>query len=84
MVLNSIAPYIAVEQRRCFCFYFMLCFVDLRIDRGDLRGMFALSGMRIDICNTLSKNVDLLTAGSLDEDFRRKISEDEVLIYERA
>lgn len=58
--------------------------VDLRIDRGDLRGMFALSGMRIDICNILSKNVDLLTTGSLDDDFRQKISEDEVLIYERA
>ena len=58
--------------------------VDLRIDKGNLRGMFALSGMRIDICNVLSKDVDLLTTGSLDDEFRRKISGDEVLIYERA
>lgn len=58
--------------------------IDLRVDKGSLRGMFALSGMRIDICSALSKDVDLLTTGSFDEDFRRKISKDEVLIYERA
>ncbi len=57
--------------------------VDLRIDRGSLRGMFALSGMRLDICRTLSKNVDLLTTGSLDDDFRKRIGGDEVLIYNR-
>ncbi len=57
--------------------------VDLRIDRGALRGLFALSGMRIDICSALSKDVDLLTTGSLDDDFRNKIRGDEVLIYER-
>ncbi len=57
--------------------------VDLRVDRGNLRGMLALSGMRIDICNILSKNVDLLTTGSLDDDFRKKISGDEVLLYNR-
>lgn len=58
--------------------------VDLRVDKGELRGLFALSGMRLDICNALSKNVDLLTTNSLDENFRSRIQEDEVLIYERA
>ncbi len=58
--------------------------VDLRIDKGSLRGLFALSGMRLDICNALSKNVDLLTTNSLDENFRGRIQNDEVLIYERA
>lgn len=57
--------------------------IDLRIDKGALRGMFALSGMRIDICSALSKDVDLLTTGSLDDDFRSRIQGDEVLIYER-
>lgn len=57
--------------------------VDLRVDKGALRGLFALSGMRLDICKALSKEVDLLTTGSLDDDFRNKIQRDEVLIYER-
>lgn len=58
--------------------------IDLRIDKGTLRGLFALSGMRLDICDALSKDVDLLTTNSLDENFRSKIQRDEVLIYERA
>lgn len=58
--------------------------VDLRIDKGALRGLFALSGMRLDICDALSKDVDLLTTNSLDDNFRNRIQGDEVLIYERA
>ena len=55
--------------------------IDLRVDKGSLRGLFALSGMRLDICDSLSKNVDLLTTNSLDDSFRSKIHDDEVLIY---
>ncbi len=55
--------------------------VDLQIDKGSLRGLFALSGMRLDICDALSKNVDLLTTNSLDDNFRNRIQGDEVLIY---
>lgn len=58
--------------------------IDLRVDKGEMRGLFALSGMRLDICNALSKNVDLLTSSSLDDSFRNRIQRDEVLIYERA
>lgn len=58
--------------------------IDLRIDKGALKGLFALSGMRLDICDVFSKDVDLLTTNSLDEKFRNRIREDEVLIYERA
>ncbi len=57
--------------------------VDLRIDKGSLRGLFALSGLRLDICEALSKDVDLLTTGSLDDNFRDRIQSDEVMIYER-
>lgn len=57
--------------------------IDLRIDKGALRGLFALSGMRLDICDALSKEVDLLTTNSLDDDFRSRIRKNEVLIYER-
>lgn len=57
--------------------------VDLRIDKGALRGLFALSGLRLDICDALSKDVDLLTINSLDDSFRSRIQGDEVLIYEQ-
>ena len=57
--------------------------IDLRIDKGKLRGLFALSGMRLDICSALDKDVDLLTTNSLDEDFLGRIHGDEVLIYEQ-
>ena len=57
--------------------------IDLRVDKGQLRGLVALSGLRIDISEALSKNVDLLTTRSLSEDFRNEIKNDEVLIYEQ-
>ena len=58
--------------------------IDLRIDKGRLRGLFALSGMRLDICSALDKEVDLLTTNSLDDEFLDRIHGDEVLIYERS
>ncbi|MCM1124671.1 MAG: nucleotidyltransferase domain-containing protein [Eubacterium sp.] len=57
--------------------------IDLRIEKGNLRGMFALCGFYSEVEKALQKNVDILTTGSLEPDFLRKISEDEVLIYER-
>ena len=57
--------------------------IDLRVDKGQLRGLVALSGLRIDISEALSKNVELLTTRSLSEDFRNEIKNDEVLIYEQ-
>ena len=57
--------------------------IDLRIDKGKLRGLFALSGMRLDICGALDKEVDLLTTNSLEKDFLDKIQRDEVIIYEQ-
>ena len=57
--------------------------IDLRIDKGNLRGLFALSGLRIDISEALSKDVDLLTTKSLDDDFKNELRNYEVLIYEQ-
>lgn len=56
--------------------------IDLRIDKGKIRGMFALSGLRVDLLEKLQKNVDLLTTGSLDNDFLESIENEEVLIYD--
>ncbi len=58
--------------------------IDLRIDKGKLRGLFALSGMRLDICGALDKEVDLLTTNSLDKGFLDRIHSDEVMIYEQS
>ena len=57
--------------------------IDLRVDKGKLRGLFALSGMRLEICGALDREVDLLTTNSLDEGFLGRIHGDEVMIYER-
>ncbi|MCU6720533.1 nucleotidyltransferase domain-containing protein [Porcipelethomonas ammoniilytica] len=55
--------------------------IDLRIDKGKICGMLALSGLRVDLLEQFQKNVDLLTTGSLDKDFLRSIENEEVLIY---
>ena len=55
--------------------------VDLRVDKGSLKGMFALCGLYTEIEEALQIKVDLLTTGSLEEDFLRKIQKEEVLLY---
>ena len=55
--------------------------VDLRIEQGDLRGFFALSGLRLDLPEQLGANVDLLTSDSLDERFLSRIRGEEILLY---
>jgi predicted nucleotidyltransferase len=55
--------------------------VDLRVDKGTLKGMFALCGLCTEIEEALQMKVDLLTTGSLEDDFLRKIQKEEVLLY---
>lgn len=55
--------------------------VDLRIDKGNLKGLFALCGLYTEIEEALQMKVDVLTTGSLEEDFLRKIQKEEVLLY---
>jgi predicted nucleotidyltransferase len=57
--------------------------VDLRVDKGALKGMFALGGLYSEIQEALQIKVDLLTTGNLDADFLRKIQKEEVLLYEK-
>jgi uncharacterized protein len=56
--------------------------VDLRIDKGSLKGMFALCGLYTEIERALNRKVDVLTTGSLEEDFLREIQREEILLYE--
>ena len=55
--------------------------IDLRIYKGSIKGMFALSSFRIELLERLGKNVDLLTTASLDSDFLDTIKDEEILIY---
>ena len=55
--------------------------IDLRIDKGSLRGLFALCGLYTEIKDALERNVDVLTTGSLEDTFLHRIQEEEVLLY---
>ncbi len=55
--------------------------IDLRIDKGRIRGLFQLSGFHLDIQEKLNIRVDVLTTESLNEKFLKRISEEEIVIY---
>lgn len=55
--------------------------IDLRIDKGKIRGLFALSGFRLALEDQLGTKVDLLTSDSSDRSFLDRIRGEEVLLY---
>ena len=55
--------------------------IDLRVDKGRLKGLIALGALYADLEDGLGKKLDLLTTGSLDQKFLQHISKEEVLIY---
>lgn len=55
--------------------------LDLRIDKGRLRGLIMLGGMYSDLEERFGKKLDLLTTASLDSGFLNRIAREEVLIY---
>ena len=57
--------------------------VDLRVDKGNLRGMFALGALYSDLEGSLGKGLDLLTTGSLDQRFLDQIAGEEIVLYDR-
>lgn len=57
--------------------------VDLRIDKGHIKGLFALGGLKADLEESLGLSVDLLPTDSLDDKFLKLIQGEEVLIYGR-
>jgi len=58
--------------------------LDIRIDKGEINDYFVLSAFNLDLEEAFNETVDVITTGSLDSFFLNKISNDEVLIYERA
>lgn len=55
--------------------------LDFRIDRGSLRGLFALGGLYCDLEERFQKKLDILTTASLDDAFLSRIKNEEVLVY---
>lgn len=55
--------------------------IDIRIEKGKLKGMFALCGFYTEVSEALGRKVDVLTTGSLSEEFLESIREDEVMLY---
>ena len=56
--------------------------IDLRIDKGSIRGL-QFASLLGDLEDTLGKKIDLISTSGMDEDFRRAIAPEEVLLYER-
>ena len=55
--------------------------IDIRIDKGNMKGMFALCGFYSEVSQALERKVDVLTTGSLSEAFLEDIKKDEALLY---
>ena len=55
--------------------------LDFRIDKGQLRSLFQLSGMQLALENGFQKDLDLLTTQMLTPQFLNDIQPEEVLIY---
>ncbi len=55
--------------------------IDLRIEKGELKGMFALCGFYSEVEEALQMKVDVVTTGSLDDEFLKAIKEEEVTLY---
>lgn len=55
--------------------------IDLRIEKGNMKGMFALCGFYTELSEALDRKVDVLTTGSLEDTFLEEIRKDEVTLY---
>ena len=58
--------------------------VDLKIEKGQLRSLFQLSGFRLAVEDALKLPVDLVTSESSDRAFLDMIRKDEVMLYRDA
>ena len=56
--------------------------LNLRIDKGNLRGLFELAGFQIELQERLGLDVDVLTTQSLDDSILDSIHTEEVVLYD--
>ena len=57
--------------------------LDFRLDKGAIKGLVSLGGLYNDLSASFEKELDLLTTGSLDEEFLNEIANEEIVVYER-
>ena len=57
--------------------------IDVRIDKGKIRSLFALTGFRLALEDALKTPVDLITSDISDKDFLKMIAGEEVLLYRK-
>lgn len=57
--------------------------IDIIVDRGDMRGGLIMGGLYYDLCESLGKELDMVTTKSIDGRIREKILEDEVILYDK-
>ena len=50
--------------------------------KGNVKGLFTLGALYSDLEERLGKKLDLLTTGSLDQQFLSHIAQEEVLLYD--
>ena len=55
--------------------------LDFRIEKGELRSLLQLAGFQLDLENSFSKKLDVLTTQMLAPQFLSSIRPEEVLIY---
>ena len=58
--------------------------IDLLIDKGKIRSLFALTGFRLALEDALRLPVDLVTSDISDKNFLRLIADEEVLLYRKS
>lgn len=56
--------------------------IDLRIDKGEIKGLFQLSGYRLALEKKLNIKVDIVTTESFSEEFLKNIGKEEIVLYE--
>ena len=56
--------------------------IDIRIEKGKLKGMFALCGFYTEVSEALERKVEVHTTESMTQEFLERIKKDEILLYE--
>ena len=55
--------------------------IDLWVERGEVKTLFALGGFYADLEEGLGKSIDIITDDAMDEKFRNNIKSEEIVIY---
>lgn len=57
--------------------------VDVHVDKGKIRTLFALTGFRLALEDALKLPVDLITSDISDKEFLKGIADEEMLLYRK-